>query len=161
MRLDDVAALAAWDDDADVASAIGGRGSEWYDWPVELARDPWWRELLIVEEAGRPVGFVQLADAAAEESHYWGDVEQGTWSLDIWIGSGCDRGRGLGADAMRQALDRVFGRHGARRLLIDPRIGNHRAIAFYERLGFVALGERTFDDGDRCLVMVYERPEPS
>jgi aminoglycoside 6'-N-acetyltransferase len=85
MRDADLALLAAWDDDGEVAAALGGRSADWYDWPSELVRDVSWRELLIAEEDGRPIGFIQIADASEEESHYWGDVEPGTWSLDIWI----------------------------------------------------------------------------
>lgn len=157
MRVDDVGLLVRWDADPDVAAALGGRGEDWYDWPAELARDVAWRELLIAEEDGRPIGFVQLADAVTEESHYWGDVDSGTWALDIWIGSPDDRGRGLGSAVMRAALDRIFLHHDAETVLIDPQVGNRRAIEFYRRLGFEALGERDFD-GDRCLVMRLTRP---
>ena len=152
MRLDDVVWIEVWDRDRDVVAAIGGGASDWYDWPAELEREVAWRELLIAEEDGRPVGFVQLADAVEEESHYWGDVEPGSWSLDIWIGAPGDRARGLGAQVMRAVIDRCFGRHGAERILIDPLVTNDRAIAFYERLGFEPVEERDFD-GDRCLVM--------
>ena len=157
MRLADVAQLAQWDDDPDVRAALGGRSADWYDWPAELARDVSWRELLIAEEHGRPIGFVQLNDAYEEESHYWGDVEPGTWALDIWIGSPRDRGRGFGAQAMRAAVARIFERPGANTVLIDPKVTNQRAIAFYERLGFERVGERDFDDDDRCLVMRLRR----
>lgn len=156
MRVDDVALLRTWDDDADVAAALGGRGADWYDWPVELARDVPWRDLLIATEDGRPIGFVQLADAAEEESHYWGAVAPGTWSLDIWIGAPGDRGRGLGREAMEAALQRVFDHHGADAVVIDPRVENRRAIAFYERLGFQRVEVRELG-GDRCLVMSIGR----
>lgn len=152
MRVDDVGVLAVWDEDPDVAAALGGPSADWYDWPTELVREVPWRELLIVEEAGRPIGFVQLTDAAEEESHYWGDVEPGTWTIDIWIGAPHDRGRGLGKRAMRAAIRRNFDHHGADTVLIDPRVSNRRAIDFYLRLGFEPVGERAFDD-DRCLVM--------
>jgi aminoglycoside 6'-N-acetyltransferase len=152
MRVDDVALLRAWDADADVAAALGRNGADWYDWPIELARNVRWRELLIAEEDGRPIGFIQLTDAAEEESHYWGDVAPGTWALDIWIGSPDDRGRGLGTGAMQAALRRIFDDHRADAVVIDPRVDNPRAIAFYERLGFERVGVRDFD-GDRCLVM--------
>jgi aminoglycoside 6'-N-acetyltransferase len=153
MRIDDVPLLVRWDQDPDVAAALGGPGAEWYDWPIELARDVPWRELLIAEEDGRPFGFVQLADAHEEVSHYWGDVDPGTWTIDVWIGSPRDRGRGLGTEAMRQAVSRNFERHGATSILIDPRISNRRAIAFYRRIGFRSVGERTFGEDDVCLVM--------
>ena len=67
MTIDDVPSLVRWDDDPDVAAALGGRGADWYDWPTELVRDVPWRELLIAEEDGRPIGFVQLIDAGEEE----------------------------------------------------------------------------------------------
>jgi len=152
MTIDDVALLVRWDDDPDVAAAIGGRSADWYDWPAELIRDVPWRELLVAEDEGRPIGFVQLIDAGQEESHYWGDVEPGTWALDIWIGSPGDRGRGLGAEVMRMALARVFDQHDAEVVLIDPSVDNRRAIAFYGRLGFETVGVREFGD-DECLVM--------
>ena len=156
MAIDDVAWLVRWDDDPDVATAIGGRGALWYDWSAELIRDVPWRELLIVEEDGRPIGFLQLTDASEEESHYWGDIEPGTWALDIWIGLPADRGRGLGAEAMKVALGRVFDQHGAEMVVIDPAVDNRRAISFYERLGFERVGVREFGD-DEGLVMRRSR----
>jgi aminoglycoside 6'-N-acetyltransferase len=155
MRLDDVAWLVRWDDDPDVAAALGGRGADWYDWGTELTRTVAWRELLIAEEDGRPVGFVQLTDAAEEESHYWGDIEPGTWTIDIWLGSPDDRGRGVGTEVMRQAIARNFTHHGASRIVIDPHVTNRRAISFYERLGFQHLEQRNFGD-DRSAVMVLQ-----
>ena len=152
MRVADVVLLVGWDDDPDVAAALGGRSADWYDWPAELVRDVPWRELLIVEEDGRPIGFVQLIDASEEESHYWVGAKPGTWGLDIWIGSSADRGRGLGAEAMRAAIAHVFEQRGADAVVIDPQVSNRRAIAFYEGLGFEPVGECDFD-GDICLVM--------
>ncbi len=152
MRVADIDLLVEWDEDPDVASALGGRSADWFDWPTELGRDVAWRELLIAEVEGRPVGFVQLLDAARDESHYWGDVEPGTWALDIWIGAPGDRGRGLGAQVMRAAMTRLVEHHGAESVMIDPQVDNRRAIAFYTRLGFRSLGERVFGD-HTCLVM--------
>jgi aminoglycoside 6'-N-acetyltransferase len=152
MTIDDVPLLVRWDDDPDVAAALGGRGADWYDWPTELLRDVPWRELLIAEEDGRPIGFVQLIDAGEEESHYWGESEPGTWALDIWIGSPGDRGRGLGSEAMELAVRRAFDQHDAETVVIDPAVDNHRAIAFYEQLGFERVGVRELGD-DECVVM--------
>ena len=91
-------------------------------------------------------------NTAISNASIWGDVAPGTWSLDIWIGSRGDRGRGLGTLAMHAALCRIFDHPGADAVVIDPRADNLRAIAFYERLGFEPVGLRDFD-GDRCLVM--------
>jgi aminoglycoside 6'-N-acetyltransferase len=156
MRLDDVELLLRWDEDPDVAAS--GGDSDWYDWPAELARGELpWREFLVAEEDGRPVGFVQLIDAAEEEEHYWGDIAPRTWAIDIWIGAPEDRGRGLGEAMMRQALDRCFGDHDAVEVVIDPLASNTRAIRFYERLGFEFVEARDFDD-DRCHVYRFRRP---
>jgi aminoglycoside 6'-N-acetyltransferase len=157
VRLDDVEFLERWDEDPDVAAS--GGDDDWWDWPLELSRGELpWREMLIAEEDGRRVGFVQLIDAAEEESHYWGDdVPAGAWAIDIWIGTAGDRGRGLGTEMMRLALARCFDGHGASEVLIDPLASNGRAIRFYERLGFEFVEERDFG-GDHCLVHRYTRP---
>jgi aminoglycoside 6'-N-acetyltransferase len=94
----------------------------------------------------------QLIDASEEETHSRGDIEPGTWALDIWIGSPGDRGRGLGSEAMEPALRRAFDRHDTETVVIDPAVDNHRAIALYEQVGFDRVGAREFGD-DECLVM--------
>jgi RimJ/RimL family protein N-acetyltransferase len=53
---------------------------------------------------------------------------------------------------VRAAIARVFKHHGADAVVIDPKVTNRRAIAFYGRLGFERVGQREFD-GDSCLVM--------
>jgi aminoglycoside 6'-N-acetyltransferase len=157
MRLDDVEHLQRWDEDPDVAAS--GGDDDWYDWDLELSRGELaWREFLIADEDGRPVGFVQLIDARDEESHYWGDdVPKDAWAIDIWIGAPEDRGRGLGAEMMRLALARCFDDHRASEVLIDPLVTNTAAIRFYERLGFEFIEERDFG-GDRCRVHRLRRP---
>jgi aminoglycoside 6'-N-acetyltransferase len=150
----DIPLLHQWDRDPDV-SASGGDDDE-FDWEYEVPRDVPWRELLIAEADGEPVGFLQLIDAAEEETHYWGDVEQGPWAIDIWIGAPKHRGQGIGAEMMRQALDRCFARPGVGHVLIDPLRRNDRAIRFYERIGFTHVGVQWFDT-DECAVMRFDR----
>jgi aminoglycoside 6'-N-acetyltransferase len=149
--LQDEAILRCWDSDPDVESSGGDDDN--YDWHHELARDVEWREFLLAEDDGVPVGMVVLIDACREESHYWGDeVEPGAWAIDIWIGAPANRSNGLGTAMMQQAVRRCFERHGASVVLIDPLQSNVRAIRFYERLGFAVVGPRRFGDDD-CLVM--------
>jgi aminoglycoside 6'-N-acetyltransferase len=153
--LADVALLRRWDTDPDVVASSGDDDD--FDWEYEIPRVFEWRELLIAELDGEPVGFLQLINAADEESHYWGDVEPDVWAIDIWIGAPEHRGRGIGAEMMRQALARCFARPGVVAVLIDPLRRNERAIRFYARLGFREVGVRWFED-DECLVMRFDLP---
>jgi aminoglycoside 6'-N-acetyltransferase len=153
--VDDIPLLHEWDRDPDVLASSGEDGGD-FDWDFEVPRDVSWRELLIAEVDGEPVGFMQLIDAAEEETHYWGDLEQGPWAIDIWIGSSRHRGQGIGESMMRQALDRCFARPGVDHVLIDPLLRNERAIRFYERIGFTHVGVRWFDT-DECAVMRFDR----
>lgn len=71
---DDLSRLLHWGEQAHVIAS--GIGDDWA-WATELKRSPAWREQLIAELDGRPIGFVQIIDPALEDSHYWGDVPTG------------------------------------------------------------------------------------
>ena len=147
-RPGDLELLQRWDEDPDV---VASDPKDDWNWAEELGREPEWREFWIAELDGRPIGFLQIIDAAEEESHYWGTVESGAHAIDIWIGEPWARGRGHGTAMMRFAIDRCFRHRRATVVLIDPLVENHRAHAFYERLGFRFIEERDFG-GDRCRV---------
>ncbi|MCE9600985.1 MAG: acetyltransferase [Gemmatimonadetes bacterium] len=151
--LDDVPLLRHWEEDPDVVSS--DPNDDWR-WEEELAEIPDWREPLIGEEDGRPVGFVDIIDPDREESGYWGEVPPGLRAIDIWIGAPGDRGRGLGTELMRQAIAKCFAPDDVTAIVIDPLASNVRAIRFYERLGFRAVERRTFGEDD-CLVMRLDR----
>lgn len=152
--LDDLDLLSAWDEQPHVIAA--GGADDTFDWPTELPRTVPWRELLIAEESGRPVGFLQIIDPALEETRYWGDIEPGFRAIDIWIGEPADLGRGLGTTMMRLAIERCFADPTVHAILIDPLASNPRACRFYERLGFVLVGPRRFGEDD-CLVYRLDR----
>lgn len=151
----DLALLQYWDTKPHVLEA--GGEDDWYDWPVELAQDPPWRELLIAEVDGRAIGVMEIIDPAEEETHYWGDVGPGLRAIDIWIGEEADLGRGYGTQMMKLAFERCFDDPSVTAILIDPLVGNTRAIRFYQRLGFRPVERRTFHKED-CLVHRLERP---
>ena len=80
----DLDLLRRWDDDPDVIAS--DPKDDWH-WEEELGREPEWGEFWIAEFDQRPIGFLQIIDAAAEETHYWGDdVEPDAHAIDIWIG---------------------------------------------------------------------------
>lgn len=153
--VEDIPILKKWDKDVAVWTSGGGDGS--FDWDAEIPRLIDWRELLVAEHDGRPIGFIQIIDAAEEETHYWGGVEVGAMAIDIWIGDPVDRNHGFGSMMMQLAIDRCFAKQGARSILIDPLDANERACRFYERLGFKFVEKRTFGK-DLCRVYRIDRP---
>lgn len=153
-RLTDAPLLRSWDGKPHVIAATGDDG--FFDWEAELPRSVCWRELLIAEDDGRPIGFLQIIDPAIEETHYWGEIAPNLRAIDVWIGEESDLGRGYGTIMMRLALARCFANPSVSAVLIDPLVSNTRAHRFYERLGFQCIGPRSFGP-DECLVYRLDR----
>jgi aminoglycoside 6'-N-acetyltransferase len=150
----DADTLARWQREPHVLAAA----SDWeWDWRAEVGRDLEWRELLVAQLDGRPIGFVQVIDPAREESHYWGDVPEGLRAIDIWIGDKADLGKGHGTRMMRLAIERCFADPAVTAIVIDPLASNTRSHRFYERLGFRFVENRSFG-GDRCAIYRLDRP---
>lgn len=150
----DLAVLRYWDTKPHVMAA--GGNDDIIDWRSELHRNFDWREYLIAEADGRPIGMVQIIDPAREETHYWGEVEKNLRAIDIWIGEESDLARGLGTEMMGLALGRCFAVEAVEAVLVDPLASNTRAHRFYERLGFKFVERRTFGN-DPCLVHRLDR----
>jgi len=154
-HVSDAGILRHWDTQQHVMDSDSDPDDEW-DWDTELARSPDWRQQLIFECDGRPIGMIQIIDPAREETHYWGDIPHGFWAIDIWIGEASELGKGYDTQAMRLALRMCFAEPEVEAVLIDPLVRNVRAIRFYERLGFRSVEHRRFGHDD-CLVMRIER----
>ncbi|WP_372424598.1 GNAT family N-acetyltransferase [Salinarimonas chemoclinalis] len=152
--LADLPTLLAWNEDPDVVASTGADDA--FDWAGEIPRTVDWREILIFEAQGRPIGVLVSIDPAREESRYWGDCGPGLRALDVWIGASGDRGRGFGTAMMRLALARCFADPSVTAVLLDPLAENVRSCRFYERLGFRAV-ERRFFGKDDCVVYRLER----
>jgi len=143
----DLLLLKHWDEQPHVMKSDP---DDW-NWEEELHRQPIWREQLIAEQNGRPIGFIQIIDPAEEETHYWGNIAQHLRAIDIWIGEKEDLGQGYGTQMMRLAIERCFKDREVKAILIDPLASNTRAHRFYERLGFEFVEQRTFGE-DACYV---------
>lgn len=152
----DLELLRRWDEQAHV---IASDPNDDWEWETELARSPDWREQLVAEVDGRPVGFVQIIDPAREESRYWGEVAPGLRAIDLWIGEPGDLGKGHGTQMMQLALARCFADPRISAVLVDPLAGNLRAHRFYERMGFRFVGRRRFGQDD-CFVYRLDRIDP-
>ena len=151
----DLALLRRWDEQLHVIAANAG---DKRIWEVELSQSPDWREQLIAEINGSPIGFIQIIDPAREESHYWGEITQGLRAIDIWIGEQSNLGKGHGSAMMNLALARCFSVSEVSAVLVDPLVSNKRAHRFYERCGFRFVERRWFG-ADECCVYRIRRGE--
>lgn len=160
---DDIPWLELWDKDEDVIACstdnpdatVAFGGIEWHD---ELAAQDEYTQYFIAEVDGRPIGTMQIIDPHMEPTHYWGEIAPNLRAIDIWIGSPADRGKGYGEKMMRMALERCFADPRITAIVIDPLASNERALKFYRRLGFKAVGRRQFHDDD-CLVHELTRAD--
>ncbi len=152
--LADLPILRTWGEQPHVLKSAGDFAE--FDWEGELPRTVDWRELLIAEIDGRPIGIMQIIDPAREETHYWGDVDPDLRAIDIWIGDAADIGRGYGTQMMRLALERCFAPPEVTAVLVDPLVTNTPSHRFYERMGFRLIEQRTFGEDD-CYVFRLER----
>lgn len=131
-------------------------GDDDWHWREELAKHPTWREQLIAELDGQPIGYIEIIDPALEESHYWGDCGANLRALDIWIGVPELVGQGWGGKMMQLALRRCFSAPEVKGVLLDPLATNTKAHRFYEKLGFKFIEQRVFAD-DVCYVYYLDR----
>lgn len=149
----DLHLLEHWDQQQHVIDA--DPDDDW-NWNNELRRLPEWREQLIAEINGRPIGCIQIINPAEEETHYWGSMPENLRAIDIWIGEKEDLGKGYGTLMMNLAIARCFENDKVTSILIDPLESNIDAIRFYEKLGFQFVEKRSFGESD-CLVYRLNR----
>ncbi len=151
--LDDLTLLEYWDTQPHV---IASDPDEDWDWAYELGRNPTWREQLIAELNGRPMGCIQIIDPFLEESGYWHPVEKNKRAIDIWIGEAEDLGKGYGTQMMELAIKRCFQESKVSSILVDPLESNTKAHNFYQKLGFVHVENRTFNETP-CKIFELKR----
>lgn len=149
----DLELLRYWDTKQHV---IASDPDDDWDWEMELNRDPDWREQLVAELDGKPIGFIQIIDPYHEETHYWGEVAEHKRAIDIWIGEEGNLNKGYGTEMMHLAINRCFDHAKVSGILIDPLKTNIKAHRFYERLGFKFIEERVFNE-TACYVYELKR----
>ena len=153
VTIGDVSLLQHWDRQPHVIAA--NPNDDW-EWEVELRRSPSWREMLIAELDGRPLGFIQIIDPALEDTQYWGEIGRGYRAIDIWIGETTDLSKGYGTEMMKQAINLCFSNPDVKAILVDPLASNTQSHRFYERLGFRYVEKRRFGSDD-CFVYRLDR----
>jgi aminoglycoside 6'-N-acetyltransferase len=98
---------------------------------AELFDDPE-VEPFAVEFEGAVVGLIEYSEETEPDYRSAG--------IDIALDPECCVGRGLGPDALRTLIRHLFEQRDHHRITIDPSVGNRRAIAAYEKVGFKPVG---------------------
>lgn len=151
----DLPILRHWDEQPHV---IASDPNDDWEWNSELLKNFDWREQLIAEIDGKPIGYVEIIDPHLEEHHYWGDSSPNLRAIDIWIGEENDLGKGYGTIMMNLALQRCFAASEVTAVIIDPLASNTAAHRFYERFGFKFVERRSFGEDD-CFVYSLSRED--
>lgn len=153
-NINDLQILRYWDKQPHVIES----GVEDWDWENQIGKNYNWRESLIAELDGRPIGFMEIIDPFLDEENYWGKVEPNLRAVDIWIGEKEDLGKGYGTKMLKLALEKCFAPPEVTAVIIDPLASNKDAHRFYERFGFKFIEERSFGEDD-CFVYKLERED--
>jgi len=142
--VDEYARMAAWRNqphvrefwDPDDPPATAASVAEEYapDVRGETATRP-----CVIEVGGVPVGFIQFyswAEYPDDLAEVGITVQDGAWSLDIFIGERQWVGRGVGSRTVRLLADHLFDTEGATTVAFGVEAVNLRARRAYEKAGF-------------------------
>lgn len=112
----------------------------------------------IIEVDGVAAGYAHAVDATLWGADLPQDLAPGTWDLDLFIASREQRGRGVGAEALRQLKGEVFATTMALAVCVFPSIRNEAAVRAYEKAGF--RWQRIWNDPHMgpSWFMIAERP---
>lgn len=153
---EDLSTIARWYEDAsfarlfDATPAAPRNKSQWTKW-LEEQQDADDGFLFAIREinAGALIGYLELDGILWTHGNGW---------LGIGLGDQKNWGRGYGQEAMELALRFAFHELNLHRLQLTVFSYNQRAIALYEKLGFVQEGvfrEHLQRDGRRYDMILY------
>jgi aminoglycoside 6'-N-acetyltransferase len=147
----DVDRLVAWHADPEVSRYWDGETFTRAQMEERLARAH--VEAWIVEEAGEPVGYLQVHSEAASAGGQAAGARPedraacgGSGGLDMFLVPSA-RGRGLGPDAARAMARHLMDDRGWARVTVDPYAWNEGALRGWQRAGFVEVS-RHEPEGD-------------
>jgi release factor glutamine methyltransferase len=172
-RLDDYALLLRWLNTPAVLEWYEGRDSDFdLDDIIEEYGPGGEHELegtesMIVELAGRSVGYVQLYELTRHATEFGLDDDprggQGIWSLDLFVGEPELHGTGLGRRVVRSVAEYLVHERVARDVVIMPYPENERAVRSYAAAGFVAAAtvpdHEVHEGVTRDVLRMHYRPE--
>lgn len=112
----------------------------------------------IIEVDGVAAGYAHAVDTTLWGEDLPQDLAPGTWDLDLFIALREQRGRGVGAQALRLLTAEVFATTMALAVCVFPSVRNEAAVRAYEKAGF--RWQRIWNDPHMgpSWFMVAERP---
>ncbi|MBA3922967.1 MAG: GNAT family N-acetyltransferase [Nostocaceae cyanobacterium] len=145
-EMDDYELMEKWRTDERVLEFYGGRDYPYYIEDVKIEYLPLIRGYqkvvpCIFSYQNIPVGYLQyyaLNDLSNKEKKEF-SLEQtdGVYAIDLFIGEPSYWSQGIGTKVLVAVINYIFTQLSARKIVIDPYVGNHRAIRCYEKCGFV------------------------
>ena len=138
---EDKGLLLKWLTDPRVLEFYEGRDTkatpQWIQDHFYAGDEPEMRRCLL-KYKGRPMGYMQMypltVQEAAEEYQYEGGDR--IFAMDQFSGEPDCWGKGIGRKLISLALGYLVHSLGARTVLLDPHVGNERAVRCYEHCGF-------------------------
>lgn len=115
------------------------------------------RDQFLICIAGQKIGYIQWYDAASDP--LWkGLYQAGTYGIDMVIGEPSFIGKGYGTRVLDQFIKEHLLPLKPVKIIVDPEIGNLRAIRCYEKVGFLKTREwdEQCDDGRVVKVQLME-----
>ena len=141
LRRDQLPLLARWINDPEVRRGLAYRGLA-----NEDAELKWYEEMTEAGRAPRPTAVAFAVHDAADGELVGvcdlGDIDHHFARAGFGIFLGLRRGRGIGTDATRLALDWAFNMLGLRSVILETYEFNEQARRAYERAGFRVIGRR-------------------
>lgn len=110
----------------------------------------------IVSHGDRPFAFMQDYTVHGWEDHHFAHLPPGSRGIDQYIGHPDMIGRGHGSAFIGLRMQALFA-EGAPVIATDPHPKNGRALAVYQKLGFVPIGPEQKTEWGLILPMAAQR----
>jgi len=163
---EDAALLAKWLSNPDVLEFYEGR-----DNPFDLAkvRQKFFNQndsetRCIIEYAGKEIGYLQFYDLDQEAFTEYGleASDERVFGMDQFIGEVDCWNRGIGTKVVSATVQYLLEQEQADKIVMDPQVVNERAIACYEKCGFLkvkVLPQKELHEGELrdCWLIEYTK----